>query len=283
MPLQVIRDPQEMRALAEDRRRDGARIALVPTMGYLHEGHLSLLRSGRSRSDLLFMSLFVNPTQFGKGEDLDSYPRDEDGDLAKAESCGVDFVFAPSPESMYPEGFDTSVHAGELARPLCGASRPGHFDGVVTVVSKLFHVTLPHVAVFGEKDYQQLAIIRRLVRDLDFGIEIASEPIVREPDGLAMSSRNAYLSPEAREQARALSQGLLAARTRFDEGLRDAAALVAAADAVVRAAPLARIDYLEIRDAEDLKPIEAVERPALLATAVFFGKTRLIDNTVLMP
>src|SRR5512144_2816115 len=190
-----------MRAKAEDLGRDGRRIAVVPTMGALHEGHLTLLRAARARADVVILTIFVNPTQFGPNEDLSRYPRDEAGDLAKARACGIDLAFCPEAPAMYPPGSQTFVEVRELQRPLCGASRPGHCAGVATVVTKLFHVTLPHVPVFGEKDYQQLAIIRRMVRDLDFGIEIASVPIVREPDGLAMSSRNAYLSPEQRKAA----------------------------------------------------------------------------------
>ncbi|HEU5056653.1 MAG TPA: pantoate--beta-alanine ligase, partial [Kofleriaceae bacterium] len=190
LPFEVVRAPADMRARAEDQRRDGRRICVVPTMGYLHQGHLSLLAAGRARSDVLVMTLFVNPTQFGPGEDLARYPRDEAGDIDKARAAGVDLLFAPDAAAMYPDGYQTTVQVGELAAPLCGASRPGHFAGVASVVAKLFHLTLPHLAVFGQKDFQQLAIIRRMVRDLDFGIEILGMPIVREPDGLALSSRN---------------------------------------------------------------------------------------------
>jgi len=281
VPFEVIRAPAEMRARAEDQRRDGRRVCVVPTMGYLHDGHLSLLSAGRARSDLLVMTLFVNPTQFGPGEDLARYPRDEAGDLEKARAAGVDLVFAPEAAAMYPDGYQTRIELGPLAAPLCGASRPAHFAGVASVVCKLFHITQPHLAVFGQKDFQQLAIIRRMVRDLDFAIEIVGMPIVREPDGLALSSRNAYLSPEERGQALALSRGLRAAEALFAGGQRQAAALVAAARREIEAAPLARIDYLELRDADSLAAIDAVEARAVLALAVFFGKTRLIDNTVL--
>jgi pantoate--beta-alanine ligase len=281
LPFEVVRAPADMRARAEDQRRDGRRICVVPTMGYLHQGHLSLLAAGRARSDVLVMTLFVNPTQFGPGEDLARYPRDEAGDVDKARAAGVDLVFAPDAAAMYPDGYQTTVQVGELAAPLCGASRPGHFAGVASVVAKLFHLTLPHLAVFGQKDFQQLAIIRRMARDLDFGIEILGMPIVREPDGLALSSRNAYLSPEERRQALALSRGLAAAEALFASGERRVAPLVAAARHEIESAPLARIDYAELRDAASLRPIEAVDAPAVLALAVFFGKTRLIDNTVL--
>ena len=281
LPFEVIRTPAEMRARAEDQRRDGRRVCVVPTMGYLHQGHLALLAAGRARSDLLIMTLFVNPTQFGPNEDLTRYPRDEAGDLEKARAAGVDLVFAPGAAAMYPDGYQTTVEVRELAAPMCGASRPGHFAGVASVVCKLFHITQPHVAVFGQKDYQQLAIIRRMVRDLDFGIEIVGVPIVREPDGLALSSRNAYLSPEERRQALALSRGLGDAEALFRSGERRAAPLCAAARRAIESQSLARIDYLELRAADSLQTLDSVDGPALLALAVFVGKTRLIDNIVL--
>ena len=281
VPFEVVRAPAEMRARAEDQRRDGRRLCVVPTMGYLHDGHLSLLRTGRSMADLLIMTLFVNPTQFGPGEDLARYPRDEAGDVDKARAAGVDLVFAPDAAAMYPPGHQTSIEVRELAAPLCGRSRPGHFTGVASVVAKLFHLTQPHVAVFGQKDYQQLAVIRRMVRDLDFGIEVVGVPILREPDGLAMSSRNAYLSPDERTQATCLSRGLRAAAALHASGERAAPTLVAAARAPIDAAPLARIDYVELRDADTLAEIDAARAPAVLAMAVFLGRTRLIDNVVL--
>ena len=281
LPFEIFRDPRAMRAKSEDLRRDGRRIAVVPTMGALHDGHLALLRAARGKADVVILTIFVNPTQFGPHEDLAKYPRDEAGDLARARTCGIDLAFCPDAAAMYPPGSQTFVEVRELQKPLCGASRPGHFAGVATVVSKLFHLTQPHVAVFGEKDYQQLAIIRRMVRDLDFAIEIAGVPIVREPDGLALSSRNAYLSSEQRRAARSLSAGLAAAETAFAAGERSAAALVAAASALITAEPQARIDYVELRDAEDLTPVERVARPAVRALAVFVGTTRLIDNRVL--
>src|SRR3954470_4596438 len=197
-----------MRARAEDLRRDGRRIAVVPTMGALHDGHLALLRAARGKADVVILTIFVNPTQFGPSEDLAKYPRDEVGDIARARTAGIDLAFCPEAAAMYPPGAQTFVEVRELQKPLCGASRPGHFAGVATIVAKLFHITRPHVAVFGEKDYQQLAIIRRMVRDLDFGLEIVGVPIVRESDGLALSSRNAYLSAEQRVSALALGKGL---------------------------------------------------------------------------
>mgnify|MGYP001589000003 CR=1 FL=1 len=283
LPFELIRDPAAMRARAEDLRRDGLRVAVVPTMGFLHEGHLSLLRAARAAADVVILTIFVNPTQFGPGEDLAKYPRDEAGDLAAARTCGVDLAFCPEAAAMYPPGNQTVVTVSELSRPLCGASRTGHFAGVATVVTKLFQLTRPHVAFFGEKDFQQLAVIRRLTADLDLGIEIVGRPIVREPDGLAMSSRNVYLSADEREQARALARSLEAAAVRVAAGERDAARLLAAARAELATAPTARVDYLELRDATDLAEVTRLEdgRPAVLAMAVFIGKTRLIDNRVL--
>jgi pantoate--beta-alanine ligase len=281
--FEIVRDPAEMRARAEDLRRDGRRIAVVPTMGALHEGHLTLLRTARQRADIVILTIFVNPTQFGPKEDLAKYPRDEAGDIAKARECGIDLAFCPDVSAMYPPGAQTFVEVRELQLPLCGASRPGHFAGVATVVSKLFNLTKPHLAVFGEKDFQQLAIIRRMVRDLDFGIEILGVPIVREADGLALSSRNTYLSADQRKAALSLSKGLAAAAAKLEAGERDVAALIAAARAPIDAEPTMRIDYLELRDADELTSIDKVARRAVLAVAAFAGTTRLIDNRVLVP
>jgi pantoate--beta-alanine ligase len=285
IPFEIVRDPKQLQARVEDLRRDGRRIAVVPTMGALHDGHLALIRAARGKADIVILTIFVNPTQFGPTEDLSRYPRDEAGDLAKARAAGIDLAFCPTAEAMYRPGSQTFLEVRELQRPLCGASRPGHFAGVATVVAKLFHITQPHVAVFGEKDYQQLAIIRRMVRDLDFPIEIASVPIVRESDGLALSSRNAYLSPDQRRAARSLSAGLAAAERAFAAGERHSDALVAAARAPIEAEAAARtdirIDYAELRDADELTPTGQLERPAVLALAVFVGTTRLIDNRVL--
>ncbi|HEY3804471.1 MAG TPA: pantoate--beta-alanine ligase [Kofleriaceae bacterium] len=281
-PFEIIRDPAAMRARTTDLRRDGRRIGVVPTMGALHEGHLSLLRAARAQCDVLILTIFINPTQFGPNEDLAKYPRDEAGDLAKARACGIDLAFCPEAAAMYPPGAQTFVEVRELQQPLCGARRPGHFAGVATVVTKLFHITQPHVAVFGEKDYQQLAIIRRMVRDLDFAVEIASVPIMREADGLAMSSRNAYLAPADRTRALALSKGLAAAEAAAKAGERDAATLVAAARAPLEAAQL-RVDYVELRDATELTDVAKLDRRCVLAVAAFVGATRLIDNRVLAP
>ena len=273
----VIRTPAEMTAWSEAARARGERVAFVPTMGALHDGHVSLLREGRCRGDQLALSIFVNPTQFGPKEDLARYPRDLPGDLAKAASAGTDVAYCPEAADVYPPGFQTYVQVREVERGLDGGARPGHFVGVATVVCKLFNVVRPHVALFGEKDYQQLAVIRRMVADLDLSVEIVGMPIVREPDGLAMSSRNAYLSPEERRRALALSRGLVAARRRAESGERDASALVAAARAPLEG-QVDRIDYVELRDAATLAPVPRLEREGILLVAAFVGKTRLIDN-----
>ncbi|CAN5725171.1 pantoate--beta-alanine ligase [soil metagenome] len=280
LPFEIIRDPAVMRARAEDFRRDGRVIAVVPTMGALHAGHLELLRNARKRADIVILTIFVNPTQFGPNEDLAKYPRDEAGDLEKARTCGLDLAFCPDATAMYPAGAQTFVEVRELEKPMCGATRPGHCAGGATIVAKLFHITKPHVAVFGEKDYQQLAIIRRMVRDLDFGIEIVSQPIIREADGLAMSSRNAYLSAEGRQTALGLSRGLAAAEALVRSGERDGSKLVAAAQAQLTGT---RIEYVELRDATELSVVTTLDAPAVLAIAVFVGATRLIDNRVLTP
>ncbi len=274
----VLRTVADMAAFSEAARARGERIAFVPTMGYLHAGHVALLEEGRRLCDRLVLSIFVNPTQFAPTEDLARYPRDLEGDLAKAAGAGTDVAFVPGDSEMYPRGYQTFVQVRELEKGLCGAHRPGHFVGVATVVCKLFNIVRPHIAIFGEKDYQQLAVIRRMVADLDMPIEIAGLPTVRESDGLAMSSRNKYLSPEERQRALALSRGLRAARALFDGGERDAAKLVAAAQTEI--APVAtRVDYVELRDAATLAPIaERVEAPAVMAVAAFVGTTRLIDN-----
>jgi len=274
----VLRTVAEMVAFSEAARARNERIAFVPTMGYLHAGHVALLEEGRRRGDRLVLSIFVNPTQFAPTEDLARYPRDLEGDLDKAAGAGTDVAFVPGDAEMYPRGYQTFVHVRELEKGLCGAHRPGHFVGVATVVCKLFNIVRPHVAIFGEKDYQQLAVIRRMVVDLDMPIDIVGMPTVREPDGLAMSSRNKYLSPEERQRALALSRGLRAARALFEGGERDSAKLVAAARAEI-APVVTRVDYVELRAADTLAPItDRVTGPAVMAVAAFVGTTRLIDN-----
>lgn len=284
---ELIRDPGEWQRRCIAARDGGARIALVPTMGYLHDGHLSLMREARRRADaggrtgLSLATIFVNPTQFGPTEDLARYPRDLEGDLAKCGAAGVDAVLAPeTPGSVYPEGFQTWVEVADVSQGLCGDRRPGHFRGVATVVAKLFGLSRPHVAVFGDKDWQQLQVIRTMARDLDMGVEVLGMPVVREPDGLAMSSRNAYLSAEERGRAVAIVRALEAARSRAAAGDRDPSRLAAGARQVIEAAGL-RVDYVELVHPETLRPApEAVPGTRMLAAA-FLGRTRLIDNVPL--
>jgi pantoate--beta-alanine ligase len=279
MPPLVLRTVAENAAWAESLRRSGRRLALVPTMGYLHDGHLSLMREGLRRADVVAASIFVNPTQFGPTEDLSRYPRDLEGDLAKCASAGVEAVFTPVPAEVYPPGYQTYVEVTQVSQGLCGARRPGHFKGAATVVTKLLCLFRPHLALFGEKDYQQLRVIRALERDLHLGVEIVGLPTVREPDGLAMSSRNAYLSKEDRQRALALSRGLSAAQALYRGGTREAPALVGAVRRELEAAGL-REDYVELVDATSLTPLTVVTpgQPARLLVAAFAGTTRLIDN-----
>ncbi len=271
-----------MQAWADSQRARGKRIGLVPTMGALHDGHVSLVRFARERGcDAVAATVFVNPTQFGPGEDYGKYPRDESGDLAKLSSAGADAVFLPAAADMYPAGHRTFVEVTGVSEGLCGASRPGHFRGVATVVAKLFNIGKPHVAVFGEKDYQQLAVIRRMARDLDFDVEIAGAPTVREKDGLAMSSRNAYLLGADRAAARCLSRGLFAARDLFAAGERDAGKLAAEARARIEAEPRARFEYAEARDPETLEPLSGSAERLTILVAARVGPARLIDNITL--
>jgi pantoate--beta-alanine ligase len=273
----VIADPAAMSAWSEAARGRGERIALVPTMGALHRGHLSLLAEARRRAQKLVLSIFVNPMQFGPQEDLAKYPRDLPGDLAQAASVGCDLAFVPEAASMYGPGFQTAIDVREVSQGLCGARRPGHFVGVATVVCKLFNIVRPHVALFGEKDFQQLVVIRRMVTDLNLPVEVVGLPTVREPDGLALSSRNAYLSPSDRQRAAALFAGLSAAKALVDKGELHVSVLLAAAKSEI-AARVDRIDYLEVRAAEDLQPLDRIDRPAVMLVAAFVGGTRLIDN-----
>jgi pantoate--beta-alanine ligase len=273
----VIADPAAMSAWSETARARGERIALVPTMGALHAGHLSLLAEGRRRAQKLVLSIFVNPIQFGPNEDLAKYPRDLAGDLAQAVSVGCDLAFVPEAASMYSPDFQTAIEVREVSQGLCGARRPGHFAGVATVVCKLFNIVRPHVAFFGEKDFQQLAVIRRMVADLNLPLEIVGLSTVREPDGLALSSRNAYLAASDRKRAGALYAGLSAAKALREKGERRASVLLNAATAEM-ASRVDRIDYLEVRASEDLKPLATIDRPAVMLVAAFVGGTRLIDN-----
>lgn len=262
-------------------RREGKRIGFVPTMGYLHKGHMSLVRASRISTDVTVTSIFVNPTQFGPGEDFERYPRNlaRDSEMLLAEGC--EYVFAPPTSEMYEPGARTFVEVTELQDPLCGRSRPGHFRGVATVVAKLFNIVQPHRAFFGQKDAQQSILIRRMAEDLRIPVEVVVCPIIREPDGLAMSSRNTYLTPDERRQAVALFRGLREARAMFDGGERIAAKLADRIRSVISESPLARTDYIEIVDATTLKPVDRADAPALVALAVRFSSTRLIDNMIL--
>ncbi|MBI2181324.1 MAG: pantoate--beta-alanine ligase [Deltaproteobacteria bacterium] len=281
--MQIIERVLEMQRWSESERRQGRRIALVPTMGALHEGHLSLVRDGKVRGDRVVVSLFVNPAQFAPQEDFASYPRDFERDRELLNDTGTDVLFHPAVEEIYPEGFETRIEIGELSKPLCGAVRPGHFSGVATVVATLFNIVRPHVAIFGCKDYQQLQIIRRLVRDLNFDIEVIGHPTVREGDGLAMSSRNAYLNPEERKAALCLYRSLRHAEEMVRRGERCGAAIVDAVRGEIAREPLARVEYATLCDSESLREVERVEEIALLALAVRIGKARLIDNIILKP
>ncbi len=268
----------EVRAATDATRARGERVGFVPTMGYFHEGHRSLMRAARADSDLVVVSLFVNPTQFGPNEDLDRYPRDLDGDAAAAAAEGVDVLFVPSVAEIYPDGASTTVHVDGLTEGLCGRSRPTHFDGVTTVVAELFSIVGPCRARFGRKDAQQLAVVRRMVTDLHLPVEVVGCPLVREPDGLAMSSRNAHLSAAERGAAAVLSRALRAAGDAFLAGTTDGVALRGVLVETIATEPTVRLDYAEVVDTHSLQPVEAVASDTLLAVAAFVGATRLIDN-----
>jgi pantoate--beta-alanine ligase len=279
-PPPVLTTASEAATFAETTRQAGRRLALVPTMGYLHAGHLSLVAEARARADVVAVSIFVNPTQFAPSEDLSRYPRDLAGDLQSCARAGVDVVFHPAVSEVYPPGHQTFVEVVELSRGLCGERRPGHFRGVATVVAQLFALFRPHVAVFGEKDYQQLLVVRRLVRDLHLGVEVLGMPILREADGLAMSSRNAYLSKPERGRALALFRGLQAARHLFGKGTDEVPRLTGVVRDALRAEDV-REDYIALVDSETLEPLERAVASARLLIAAFVGATRLIDNVAL--
>jgi pantoate--beta-alanine ligase len=278
----VLQTKQETRAQIAAARARGERVALVPTMGYLHDGHMSLVDRARSHADVIVMSIFVNPLQFGPREDFSTYPRSFERDCELARTRGVDFIFAPSAQDMYG-GEEPAVRVVpvRMADVLCGAFRPGHFDGVLTVVAKLFEIVQPHVALFGQKDFQQATLIRRMVADLDMPLEVVIGPVVREPDGLAMSSRNVYLSAEERAHALSLSRALFATRAAFDAGERSADRLLAAARGVLQNEPGVDVQYVELVHPDTLGRISEAEPGSVLALAGFVGKTRLIDNIVL--
>jgi len=279
--MQLIETIAEMKAWSRAARVSGATIGFVPTMGYLHEGHLSLMRQVQAQTDKLVVSIFVNPTQFGPNEDLAKYPRDLPHDTELCASVGVDAIFLPTPAMMYPDGYHTYVNVENLTNGLCGAARPGHFRGVTTVVLKLFNIVDPDVAAFGRKDYQQLQVLKRMVVDLNLDLKILEGPTVREADGLAMSSRNKYLTAEQRGHALVLSKSLERARELYRSGVRDPQEIVAAVKEMISATPQCQVDYIELVDAQHLSAIGMIVKPAVLALAVKVGNTRLIDNAVL--
>ncbi|MEE8552827.1 MAG: pantoate--beta-alanine ligase [Desulfobacterales bacterium] len=281
--MEIIKTTKMMQERSDRMRRQFKTISFVPTMGFLHEGHLSLVREGKKRGDDLVVSIFVNPSQFAPEEDFESYPRDLDRDLELLQEEGVDAVFNPDGKEIYGDGYQTYVDLEKLPNHLCGFSRPIFFKGVATVVAKLFNIVKPHVTIFGQKDYQQLVIIRQVVRDLGFDIEVVGAPTVREPDGLAMSSRNAYLSPEQRTSALSLYNSLQKALELIENGIQDATIIIDAAAELIQSRPETQIDYIAICDTETLVDIQTIDKPVLLALAVKVGKARLIDNMILNP
>ncbi len=279
--MKIIKTIPEMQRTADDFHRQGKIIGLVPTMGYLHEGHLQLVRMLRPQCDVLVISIFVNPIQFAPTEDLDRYPRDFERDEQLCRSEKVDIIFYPENLEMYPQPFHTFVNVEKLSEGLCGASRPGHFRGVATVVAKLFNIVKPQLAIFGEKDYQQLMVIKQMVKDLNFDIAIHSAPIVREADGLAMSSRNKYLSPEERKAAPLIYQSLLTARTLCQQGMDDPEEITEKMISVLQKIPRLKIDYISFVDSQTLRPVTKIKGEVLVALAVYIGQTRLIDNIII--
>ena len=279
--MEIITTVKDMQERAESLRTAGKTIAFVPTMGYLHPGHISLVEEGRKRGDVLVVSIFVNPTQFGPSEDLAQYPRDFDRDARLCEEAGTDVIFSPDAGEMYPPGYQTFVEVEKVSQRLCGDFRPGHFRGVATVVLKLLAIVKPHVAIFGEKDYQQLLVITRMVKDLHLGVEIAAMPTFREADGLAMSSRNTYLSAEERRAALSLSRSLREARALLQSGERNPRVIEQTVKESIGRESLTRVEYATVCNREDLSAITEIEDSALLALAVRVGKTRLIDNCIL--
>jgi len=279
--MNVIKSVTEMQAFSEACRKQGKTIVFVPTMGYLHQGHVRLMQEARKLGDVLIASIFVNPTQFGPGEDFEKYPRDWDRDAQLCEAAGVNVIFAPTAEEMYSQGYQTSITVSQVSQNLCGVSRPAHFQGVATVVAKLFNCTRPHVALFGEKDFQQLVVIRRMVKDLNMDIHIIGVPTVREQDGLAMSSRNTYLSADERMSALSLSRGINRAQDLFQQGERSARVLIDTVREMIEKEKCATVDYIKVCDMETLQDIETIAGPAVMALAVKIGRARLIDNIVL--
>lgn len=279
--MKTIEKISRMMTLSKIMKKEGKTIGFVPTMGYLHEGHLSLVRTAKKHADIVVMSIFVNPIQFSPGEDFNTYPRDLKHDEELARQAGVDVIFYPSGSQMYPDGYATYVNVELLTETLCGSSRPGHFKGVTTVVAKLFEIVKPDIAYFGQKDAQQAIVIKKMVEDLNMSVEIKVLPIIRDPDGLAMSSRNVHLSEDERKDALCLYQSLKKAEDLIDRGERDSKRIIKAVeDVIIRVAPSAKIDYISIVDTKTLQDLKTISQEALVALAVFIGKTRLIDNII---
>ncbi len=278
--MKIVSTVNDVRNTVKEWKNQGFKVGLVPTMGFLHEGHLSLIKKAVSENDKVVVSIFVNPTQFGPNEDFEAYPRDLNKDAALCEEAGADLIFHPEPEEMYPDGFCSNVNMTGLTDALCGKSRPIHFQGVCTVVSKLFNITSPDNAYFGEKDAQQLAVIKRMVKDLNFDIKITGCPIIREEDGLAKSSRNTYLNPEERQAALVLSKAVKCGKRLVNDGEKNSAAILREMKSIIENEPLARIDYVEIVDMNTMRNIDTIKGDVLCAMAVYIGKTRLIDNFI---
>lgn len=276
--IKVVSTVNETKAQIKEWKKQGLTVGLVPTMGYLHEGHQSLIKKAVEQNDKVVVSVFVNPIQFAPNEDLETYPRDLEADKRLCDSTGADLIFHPTPEEMYPEGFSTHIQMENLTKELCGKTRPTHFGGVCTVVGKLFNIVQPNRAYFGQKDAQQLAIIKRMVRDLNFNLEIVGCPIIREPDGLAKSSRNTYLSADERKAALILSKAVKLGKEMVENGERSAQTVIKAMTDKINTEPLARIDYVNVVDALSIEPLEVIGGEVLVAIAVYIGKTRLIDN-----
>jgi pantoate--beta-alanine ligase len=281
--MRVIEKVNDMKNLSKEWRREGYVISFVPTMGFLHEGHLALVRKAKELGDKVVVSIFVNPLQFGPSEDFREYPRDLERDKKLLQKEGVDALFVPNAEEMYPPDFQTYVEVTKLTKGLCGAFRPGHFKGVTTVVLKLFNIVQPDIAIFGEKDYQQLQVIKQMVKDLNLDIKIVGHPTVRETDGLAMSSRNTYLSPLEKKSALSLYKALLLAEKLIKEGEKEAKKIKKELEEFIYSFPFTRVQYIELVDPETLEPVEIIDKPVLCALAVYVGKARLIDNKIIVP
>ncbi len=280
--MRVVEDIKEMQSIAASARKDGKKIVFIPTMGYLHEGHTGLLKRGRKLGDLLLMSIFVNTIQFGPAEDYKTYPIDIETDIKHAEKAGVDVLFHPDKDKIYPEGYQTFVEVRHLQRNLCGLFRPGHFVGVATIVLKLLNIVRPHIAIFGEKDYQQLVVIRRMISDLNLGIDLLSFPIVREHDGLAASSRNSYLTPRERKSAASIYKALCKGHELFEDGEREVRHIINGVRRILEKEHLVSVEYVKICDLDTLEDIYDIDRTALLAIAAKIGRVRLIDNLILV-